>query len=720
MKKDGVGAIMSKMVQFFSKLKFTNGQKSRSGSHAQQSILQQQLGKVKLLQTVGGKLFLMIFLCTVGCVLAVGGLSYQTSKNIVEKKVSDAYHQAVIQASEKLDVSLQNYETISNQLLNDQDMQILLSNTTIKDEADRVAKTQKLNEKFRSYISSDANIYGIHLIPIKAGYTGFSSSGTMLTNFDKTPWLAIIEQDGKPLWLDSRATGFMGDAQTPTLAVGRTAKEKVTGQSNYVLLIEIKVDKLKQQLSSIEADGSQLVIVNGKNSIIHSDNVGNLGKDYELAKKLINEEGKPILSDTKQISDGGDLLAVVHNLKLADWRLIQTLPLDALLNEANKIFLMTLVMTIIAAAIAVGIGLLCARMIGKPLTKLSDLMSEGERGNLAVRADFLQRNDEIGRLGGSFNQMMGNIMELVDKTNRTAHQVLTTSGKLNDASKRTATAAREIASATEEIANGASSLAVESERGNDLTISINDQMSNLVRANETMSNVAEEVAQASQSGVTYMKELTAKTQTTEQMTQSMFEKVEQLKDSTQSIRKIVDLLSGITSQTNILSLNASIEAARAGAAGKGFMVVADEIRKLADQSRESIKIVGQMTEKIQTEMNGTVNLLSDAYPLYQEQILSVKQASEIFEAVRNRMSDFENELKSVVGSVHTLEHSQQVLAETMENVSAVAQQSSATSEEVASLSSEQLTVSENLVNLSDELENASEQLKQSLSKFRTH
>ncbi|MNN10347.1 Methyl-accepting chemotaxis protein McpC [compost metagenome] len=176
-------------------------------------------------------------------------------------------------------------------------------------------------------------------------------------------------------------------------------------------------------------------------------------------------------------------------------------------------------------------------------------------------------------------------------------------------------------------------------------------------------------------------------------------------------------MQNITQQTNILSLNATIEAARAGAAGRGFMVVADEIRQLADQSKQSISMVGQITDNIQMEMNETVQALSEASPLFQEQINSVKQTNQIFISVRDQMVGFVQHLEEVTVSIDELNESQNVLSEAMSNVSAVAEESSATSEEVASLSSEQQTVGQHLVELSDKLENVSAGLKESLSKF---
>jgi methyl-accepting chemotaxis protein len=173
----------------------------------------------------------------------------------------------------------------------------------------------------------------------------------------------------------------------------------------------------------------------------------------------------------------------------------------------------------------------------------------------------------------------------------------------------------------------------------------------------------------------------------------------------------------MTKQTNILSLNATIEASRAGAAGKGFMVVADEIRNLAEQSKRSIEVVGQITDTVQKEIDETVEVLSTAYPLFQAQIHSVKEANQIFTTVNNQMSGFIISLDNATGSIQQLNQTQSILSEAMANVSAVAEESSATSEEVASLSSEQLSIGEGLVRLSGQLENVSAQLKETLNKF---
>lgn len=451
------------------------------------------------------------------------------------------------------------------------------------------------------------------------------------------------------------------------------------------------------------------------NRLVFSRESTDYGKEYEIN----------VLDDTNAFRNAGstimnvngvDQLVVYKRMAMTGWPIMMLSPMQDLIAETSTILMVTIIIISLAVVLAVLIGLYFLKTIGRPLMQLRNLMGQGEKGDLTVRMNFKSR-DEIGQVSISFNRMMEQITRLVQQTNQSAAEVLQTAGVLLHSSKQTATSAKEIAIATEEIANGASSLAVEAEKGNELTQGIGLQMKQVVSANVEMGSAAADVHQASSQGTTYMGELIEKTNTTEEKTRSMVEKVDKLRESTGSIRKILDVLQNLTKQTNILSLNATIEAARAGAAGKGFMVVADEIRKLADQSKQSIEVVGQITETIQLEIEETVTVLSEAYPLFQEQIMSVKEADVIFKKVQEHMGGFVEQLTAVTDSIQTLEESQMTLHEAMSNVSAVSQQSSATSEEVASLSTEQLSVSDSLVQLSEKLEQLSNGLKETLSKF---
>jgi methyl-accepting chemotaxis protein len=344
-------------------------------------------------------------------------------------------------------------------------------------------------------------------------------------------------------------------------------------------------------------------------------------------------------------------------------------------------------------------------------------MNEGAKGNLAVRAT-VKTKDEIGQLSAGFNAMMEQITSLVQSTEASAQSVLATAASLSEASRTTALSAREIAVATEEIAKGATSLAVEAERGHHLTHNIASHMQEVINTNVQMDTSVQAVAQSSKLGVSNMTLLMTRTELTGDMMSSLAGRIKQLSESTQSIRKVLEMIHNVTKQTNILSLNATIEAARAGAAGKGFVVVADEIRNLAAQSRQSIDVVGQIMERIETEITETVAALSAAFPIFKKQAEAVQETDTIFGTVQLQMGGIVEHLGNVTGSINRMNKAQSTLVEGISNVAAIAEEASATSEEVASLSAEQLNISNQLVELSEQLEEVSSHLKDKLSQFK--
>lgn len=683
-------------------------------------------GKMKLdglqlknpVRSVGMKLFSIFFCCILVFVLTVGLVSYTLSKDVIKKKVSSATEQTLIQTSQKLDLKFQNYESVSVTMFLDPQMQEDLNALKLGDQDafDRLQLNQRIEKKLQSIVFSNKDMVSIQMFNLDGERSfGVGDSGVDVNVKDEKWYKDAIAKGGKSVWLETKKDGYGGVKKT-TFALARQYSSVTAGYRDFVILIQFNPESLLNEITSVDiGKGGKIRLVNEQNQVILSGNENEIGKKVALlSANSLKKRGTSSHYEAKL--DGENQLISYNQSKFTKWVLAGNVQTDRLVKDAKIILNVTLWMALAAAVLAVVIGYLVARMISKPLIQLRKLMQEGERGNLKVSTDF-RRSDEIGEVGESFNRMMSQINSLVQQTNVSAKEVLQTASDLSDVSRQTAISAKEIAVATEEIANGSSSLAVEAERGNDLTLNIGVQMQNVVTANTQMGSAATEVKKASEQGTAYMAELITKTNMTEDMTRNMVDKVNSLKESTKSIRKILEVLNSMTKQTNILSLNATIEAARAGAAGKGFMVVADEIRKLADQSRHSILVVGEITDKIQAEIDETVDVLLTAYPLFQEQIVSVKEADLIFNEVQGHMGSFVQQLDMVTESITRLEETQATLSEAMSNVSAVSEESSATSQEVASLSNEQLQVSDGLVKLAEKLGNLSDTLKESLSKF---
>jgi methyl-accepting chemotaxis protein len=675
------------------------------------------------------KLFIIFFISVIVLVVLTGAFSYTKSKGIITTKMATSTQQTINQAGEKLDLILGNFENMTYDILTDSEMSANLGvyGYDKSEDFDKFTAYNKVLDKLNKKLYGKTGLTNIHILAINPNIKAITATNVFEepAQYVKEAWFdQIVKADGKVTWLDSKLKGYTVSDKS-TFAVGRLMK--LESGVHYVLLMEIDENVLINGLAQIKISNaakseSEIVIVDSKNKLITPSKNEKIEETYPIPSvvdpvKLKDADPTNDFGNTTKNFNGKNQLLVYKNLEKSGWTIEAVAPVNELVAETSQIFNATLWIALIAVAFACIVGLRVAQMIGRPLVKLRNLMVEGEQGNLTVRMHHKSK-DEIGQLSASFNQMMEQITRLVQQTNQSASDVLDTAGELLNSSNLTASSAREIAIATEEIANGASSLAVEAERGNGLTHEISMQMKQVVEANANMGVSATEVQNASQQGTQYMAELTTKTTSTEVMTRSMVEKVDRLKDSTLSIRKILDVLNDMTKQTNILSLNAAIEAARAGASGKGFMVVADEIRKLAEQSKHNIGIVGTITVTIQKEIDETVKVLSEAYPLFQEQIKSVKDAELIFAQVQTRMGGFVEQLAGVTDSIQVLDESQSVLTEAMTNVSAVSEESSATSEEVASLSNEQLNVSQGLVKLSEKLEELSHSLQNSLSKFR--
>jgi len=732
------GKEKSKLSKLISKITKNNTSKN-SVAHVEKAqkasffsfLLKGLSNVVNVKKSLGMKIFIVFIVSLIACVATVGILSYSIAKSKLEDNIIVASKETIRQVSRNIDTTLKNIDDLTFQFMFDEKITSNISTyIAAEDMIAQIEANRTINDLLSTYIFSNNTIRNIALIPAKAAtdpivngaITSNMANRSSTTEYQAMPWFQqVVEKNGSVVWISPQADGIVEGGINNTVALGRIVTNTTKG-NEYVLVIEFLTQDLFSAATDVSIiENSYLEIIDSTNKYVLSNQPEQVGLDanFDLANEIAESTLVNGSFTTKHKENNDDFIIVYSQIERnQSWYLSGALPNDEIQKEARTIFSFTLLMVIVAFALAIVIGFIMLRMVSRPLTQISTVMTRGAKGDLTVRAPIMNRSDEIGVLAKTFDDMMIQIEALAREATQSASHVLTTATELTQASNKTATAGKEISIATDEIAAGASSLAVEAEKGSDLTNSITEQMVQVNHSREQMITSASQVDEASEQGLTYMNGLIERTGETEQMVKEMVNKVNALSDSTKSIVKILDVLNNITKQTNILSLNATIEAARAGQAGKGFMVVADEIRQLAEQSRQSIDVVGQITETISNEIVDTVQVLQQAQPIFQEQIVSVKEANQIFISVRSQMDLLKENINEVSVAFDNLSTSQETLSQSMNNVSAVAQQSSATSEEVASLSSEQLVISEQLVNLSSQLEAVSSNLKTQLSKFK--
>lgn len=720
-------------------------------------------------KTLGAKLFLFFVTSMVVAVIAVGLVSYFVSSKAMEEKVSEVAAQSLQQTSEKLDYLLNFYENISLQLTLDQDfmgdlayrLNLIKAGTTenrmnvegkIMDKLKQTATTNKVYIQLfdeERYMQVDTGREYVSAL--------FSSgNGTAAISFYERYFQSVIDGNGKVVWIGAIPKGEIG-SETVYISMGKMMK---TNSGNYLLFIEFKEEVIAEALANLELSSGQLPeLVNALGELVYTDSpyievgqasdsaaevesvetaVQEAATDAEANANSVDGEvaveagtaaagqlerrthGRYQIPESEESSGSyteGEQLVVYSTSDRTGWSLIQSIPLSELTQGIDRILTITWILIAGAIAVSLTLGWFIARMISKPIREVSALMKEVENGNLSVRMES-NRSDEIGMLGQSFNQMADNVGGLIARTSGALDYVLNSAKTLQQVSKQMDISAKEIAVATDEIARGADVLSTQAEEGSIHATSIEEEMSLLMDNNQVMQRHVMDVKNESNLGIKQMQTLLEKTTKGEALTRQTMERAQQLTSRAFEIGKILELLDNIAKHTNLLSLNAAIEASRAGEHGRGFMVVAKEIRQLADQSRESIIVVNQIIASIVEDIEGTVQAMNDNYPIYKEQMAVARQVDTVFRDVDVRMNDFVDKINDTTDSVNKLHVAQSTLSEMMMHVSATAEQSTAISEEVASTSNNQLAISSELVQVSEQLHELSLELQQIVSQFQ--
>jgi methyl-accepting chemotaxis protein len=339
--------------------------------------------------------------------------------------------------------------------------------------------------------------------------------------------------------------------------------------------------------------------------------------------------------------------------------------------------------------IATGLGIFIARSIALPMKSLSGQAEQVAQGDLTV--DVHQKStDEIGQLTGAFAKMVDSLRE--------------TLGQVTEASSAVASASSEISSSTEQMAAGAQE---QTSQAGEVASAVEEMTKTIVENSKNASNTAETAKKAkgaAEDGGKIVEETVVGMRRIADVVNKSASTVKALGKSSDQIGEIIGVIDDIADQTNLLALNAAIEAARAGEQGRGFAVVADEVRKLAERTTKATKEIAGMIKTIQADTAGAVSSMDEGTKEVENGIkLADKAGSSLTEIVQ-----ISQQVTDMVAQI----------AAASEEQSSASDQISKNVEAISTVTGQTASGTQQIAKAAEDLNRLTENLQQLVSKFK--
>lgn len=385
----------------------------------------------------------------------------------------------------------------------------------------------------------------------------------------------------------------------------------------------------------------------------------------------------------------------------------------------EKIFNFTFVT--IAMLIIVGvIGTILASGIAKSVERTKEAILKLADGELNTRVDekVLKRSDEIGDMGKAAESLIERLKTTVGKLKATAQELHETGNGLETMAASSSNATDEISRAVEDISKGAVSQAEEIESASMQISSMGEMIGEIVDNVGSLTKTSNTMSAAGDASTKTMMNLSESNDRTSAAITNIGEQIRLTDESIKRISEATELITSIASQTNLLSLNASIESARAGEAGRGFAVVATEIQKLAVQSNDAAVEIQQIIDTLLSESAKTMKEMQEAESLMKEQQEKLNETKGKFGEVSTGINVSREGTEQIRVSADSCNNARASVMDVISNLSAISEENAASSEETTASMQELNATINMLAGEAGKLKQISQELNEDMQFFK--
>jgi methyl-accepting chemotaxis protein len=563
----------------------------------------------KLSLVIGGSLLVSVIISTI--------ISNTSMRSMMTERINNeeipATLNAVANAIEKeislpLTISKSMAEnTFSNQWLSQGE-----DPSRLNEIQNYLSATQQNNDAITAFIVSGlSNNY----------YLPSGLSRTLDPNSSNDSWFYSFLNSGKKYSLDIDNDSSLN---TLTLFINyRTSDGKsVAGIGMGINQVSdlIKNYTIGEQGLAFLADQEGNVQIHPDKSLKSGTNLGTLF-DSEVQADLLNKDAINIIQTSSQ---GGRILAAKFIPSL-NWFVVIEIPTSEIFTPINNTSMQLVFMNIIVALILITIGLWVALGVARPITRAANMLGDIASGDADLTKTMrVDTKDEVGKLAISFNSFVGQLQGLITAIASNSQDVSSIAQNLTASSHSTQRNTEEQQQSVDMIATAM----------NEMGATVHEIARN---ANET-ANAAKQSATETSSSQTIVNSSIEGINSLFEKMQSASEVIQTLAQDVGEISTVLEVIRGISEQTNLLALNAAIEAARAGEQGRGFAVVADEVRTLAQRTQESTEEINTMIHKLQGGAKDAVTAMDEGIETAKTSVEHADKAGESLDKITAAIS----------------------------------------------------------------------------------
>lgn len=509
---------------------------------------------------------------------------------------------------------------------------------------------------------------------------------------------------------------------------------KIAGAPESYLGVSLDTKELKNIVAQMKkSDSHYSFAFDGKNGLAFAHPVDKYVGTLKFIHPDEKDQGLVAPELTKMAQDavsghsgtqvyefnGVKIIAAYANIPGTSFGVASRMKYYDAMESVRKEQISAIVITLIASVLGIAAAFGLSALIATPIKKIAD------QANSIAAGDFTQAialeaqgKDEISQLQRAFKDMAVMLKNTMEQIGQATKELASSSEVLEISTEQSAQGSNQVAETVAEVAQGASEQVQAVDYTASIVAGIGKEIGEIENLSFEVAELSGKTAATTQEGEKAIQRAITSITAINEIVQDTANAIRELNSSSEQISQIVTTITGIASSTNLLALNASIEAARAGEQGRGFTVVAEQVSKLAQQSKEAASNIAVIIEGVQNQTHYAIEKMDSSAQEVSSGTEVVLEAGEAFQGIQQKINNVDQAIQKITQSVKHLSNSSLSVVSSVDRIKDISQETAAGSQTISAATEEQSAVMQEVASSAETLAKLSGQLEETLKQYR--